>query len=486
MAESTFTLKGYPLHEVSPGIWRLEPTGKMRVGVHLVGSRALLARIADDRSVDQARNVACLPGVMDPVLTMPDIHQGYGFPIGGVAAFRTGTGVVSPGGVGYDINCGIRLLKTSLQTEDLVGKKALRAFVDELFAVIPCGVGSKRGDLDLSDSDLDDVLQQGAAWAVARGFGTREDLDCIEENGCLRGAGPDKVSARARERGQNQLGTLGSGNHFVEVQYIDDIRDEAIAAELGLRQGQIVISIHTGSRGLGYQVCSDYLEAAIASSKKYGFDLPDRELAAAPLDSAEGKSYLQAMAAAANFAFANRQVITHWVRGVLSDRFPGASAELLYDVCHNIAKFEDLPVGRQTLTLCVHRKGATRAYPPKHPKVPPRYRETGQPILIPGDMGRASYVLVGKKGSLETTWGSACHGAGRELSRSEAKRRGKDRASARELEEQGIFVRSAGRNTVIEEMPEAYKDVSEVVGAVEVAGIAGIVARLRPIGVIKG
>jgi tRNA-splicing ligase RtcB len=336
---------------------------------------------------------------------------------------------------------------------------------------------------------LGSVLSQGARWAVQKGFGQNGDVDQIEEKGEMKCADPEKVSARARERGQNQLGTLGSGNHFVEIQYIDEILDPKGAEILGLTEGQVVVMVHTGSRGLGYQVCSDHLEIALASAKKNGIDLVDRELACAPIESQEGKDYLGAMSSAANFAFANRQVITHWVRDVFQKQFGSSVSnkmDLLYDVCHNMAKIEEMLIGRISERVCIHRKGATRAYPPGHPAVPARYRDLGQPIIIPGDMGRYSYILAGKPQAMGASFGSACHGAGRELSRTAAKRLGKGRALVRELEDKGIVVRSSGRHTVLEEMPEAYKDVSDVVRATEHAGIAAVIARVRPIGVVKG
>jgi tRNA-splicing ligase RtcB (3'-phosphate/5'-hydroxy nucleic acid ligase) len=454
----------------------------MRAGVHLVGSGRMLSKLADDKSLDQAVNVASLPGVLDPVLTMADIHQGYGFPIGGVAAFHAVNGVVSPGGVGYDINCGVRMLRSPFRREEL-SEETLQKLVNRLFDRIPCGIGSKRGDLHLSSGELEAVLREGAGWAAKRGFGKRGDTESIEERGCLPWAEPKYVSPRARERGENQLGTLGSGNHFVEIQMVDRIDDEKIAEGFGLFLNQIVVTIHTGSRGLGYQVCTDSLDSTLAAAKKYGVELPDRELAAAPIESPEGQAYLGAMASAANFAFANRQVIAHWVREAFDEIAGRGDLEVLYDVCHNIAKFEEFP-GRPK--VCIHRKGATRAYPPGHPGVPPQYRDFGQPVMVPGDMGRFSYVLAGKKGSLEKSFGSACHGAGRELSRAQAKKRGKGRDMEKELRDQGIWLRAAGRHTALEEMPEAYKDAAEVVAATADAGIATLVARVKPLAVIKG
>ena len=412
MASGRFVLNGHSLIEVHPGIWRIEPSGKMHAGVNLVGTREILERIKDDKSVEQALNVATLPGVLDPVLTMPDIHQGYGFPIGGVAAFRLKNGIVSPGGVGYDINCGVRMLRTTLTRDQIFERNMMRDLVSRLYDAVPAGVGSRRSDLDFSESELDEVLSEGAQWAVKRGFGTAEDIQFTEENGRMPGADPNAVSHRAKQRGMNQLGTLGSGNHFLEIQYVDEIRNKKAAEAFGLFENQVVITIHTGSRGLGYQVCEEYLDLSINAAKKYGIELVDRELAAAPLDSEEGKQYLCAMSAAANFAFANRQVITHWVRAVFAEQFGNAALPLLYDVCHNIAKIEEMPIGGVPLSVCIHRKGATRAYPPQHPKVPAPYRNAGQPVLVPGDMGRYSFVLAGCRGSLELTFGSACHGAG--------------------------------------------------------------------------
>jgi tRNA-splicing ligase RtcB (3'-phosphate/5'-hydroxy nucleic acid ligase) len=479
-------LKGLELQETSPGIWRIEPQGKMRVGVHLVGTPELLKALESDMSIQQAMNVATLPGVLDPVLTMPDIHQGYGFPIGGVAAFHAKTGIVSPGGVGYDINCGVRMLTSSLLREQLGERDKLRALVRDLFEAVPSGVGSQRKDLTYSQSDFEKILEEGAHWAIARGFALAEDIEHIEERGQMKNANPEKVSPRAKERGFHQLGTLGSGNHFLEVQFVDEIYDEKVAKAFGLFLDQVVVTIHTGSRGLGYQVCTDYLESSFKASQKYGIELVDRQLASAPLESEEGQSYLGAMSAAANFAFCNRQLITHWTREVFSRHYPNTKLSVLYDVCHNIAKWEEMPHGKTSMRVCVHRKGATRAYPPNHPLVPPDYRRVGQPVLVPGDMGRYSFILVGGKDSLEHTFGSACHGAGRELSRGQAKKLAKGRPLTRELEDKGIYVKTAGRHTLVEEMPEAYKDVANVVNATAHAGVANLVARLRPICVVKG
>jgi len=488
MRSETLNLGTRTLNEINPGIWRLEPIGKMRVGVNIVASKELILQIKDDKSLDQAANVATLPGVLDPVLTMPDIHQGYGFPIGGVAAFHEKTGVVSPGGVGYDINCGVRILKTNLNYRRLDQEKLTKALVGELFEVVPCGVGSRRKDLTLTQDQLDSLLAEGAQWAIKQGFGDHSDLEFIEDRGCLHFADPNQVSPRAKERGQNQLGTLGSGNHFLEVQCVDTIFDKEKAKIFGLEPEQVLIMVHTGSRGLGYQVCSEFIEVGLNTAAKYGIELVDRELAALPLQSIDGKNYLGAMAAAANFAFNNRQIISFWVQQVLKKSFPEIKIDILYDICHNIAKWEEFhfPGARNSQKVCIHRKGATRAYPPGHPSIPKKYQATGQPVIVPGDMGRFSYILAGNPRSMELSLGSACHGAGRELSRAQAKKRAKGRSIIRELEDRGIFLKASGRDTVVEEMPEAYKDINRVVEAIQHADIASFVARLRPLGVIKG
>lgn len=482
----TIYVKGYPLRLIEPGIWRIEPTGKMKVGVHLVGTEELIMPAQDDLSIEQAMNVATLPGVIDPVLTMPDMHQGYGFPIGGVAAFNLQDGVISPGGVGYDINCGVRLLKTPLERHQLHYRTEMRELVLDLFENIPTGVGSRRKDLKLELGDLKDLLVEGVHWSLRKGFATFKDVQVIEESGCLPGANADFVSEEALLRGYDQVGTLGSGNHFVEVQYIDQIYSEKIANSFGLKLNQVVVLIHTGSRGLGYQICSDYIKKCLQACEHYGIELAHPELAAAPIHSPEGQAYLKAMASAANFAFNNRQLITFWVRRIFEKHFGEMELELLYDVCHNIAKFETMPIQGQNVQVCIHRKGATRAYPPFHPQVPFKYQATGQPILIPGDMGRCSFVLAGRKESLLKSFGSACHGAGREYSRTKAKKLAKGRAILRELEDEGIYVKAAGYDTVSEEIPEAYKDATKVVKAIEQASIANLVARLKPMGVIKG
>ncbi|MDQ3211167.1 MAG: RtcB family protein [Acidobacteriota bacterium] len=477
-----------PLEQVDTYRWRLPRSGGMRVDGLVYADEKLMRDIRGDESLQQVRNVAHLPGIVGASLAMPDIHWGYGFPIGGVAATRLDDGVVSPGGVGYDINCGVRLLRSGLQREAVAPK--LEAVVAEMYRRVPTGVGAHRRDLKLTAGDLRGVMERGAAWAVERGLGDRADLERIEEGGCLPGADPDLVSGRAGERGQSQLGTLGSGNHFAEVQYVSEVYDPAVAAAFGLRAGQVTVMIHSGSRGLGHQVCQDHLRVMVGAVRKYGIDLPDRQLACAPVDSPEGRAYLAAMAAAANFAFANRQVMAHHVResfasalGIRADR---TGLELLYDVCHNIAKFETFNIEARETRLCVHRKGATRAYPPGHPETPAAYRAVGQPVLIPGDMGRYSYVLAGTARAFTETFGSACHGAGRQMSRGEARRVKREGSVFAEMAARGVHVMAAGAATVAEEMPEAYKDVADVVGVVHGAGLATRVAQLKPLGVIKG
>jgi len=447
----------------------------------------VLEKGLEEKSVEQVANVATLPGIVGSSLAMPDIHAGYGFSIGGVAAFDIKEGIISPGGVGYDINCGVRLLRTNLIYSDISDK--IRELVDGMFRNVPTGVGSK-GRLRLSLEDHKKVLIRGARWAVEHGYGSQEDLEHTESRGCLEGAAPDVISKKAYERGSAQLGTLGSGNHFVEIQIVDEIYDEAIANRLGLFKDQITVMVHTGSRGFGHQVCTDFIEIMQRAANKYSIHLPDRELACAPFDSKEARDYLAAMSAAANYAWANRQIIMHWVKEtflkILNISPRDAGIALVYDVAHNIAKVEGHIVNGKKMKLIVHRKGATRAFPPGHPELPDSYRDVGQPVIIPGDMGRASFVLIGTQKGMDEAFGSTCHGAGRVLSRHQAIKRAKGRAIWREMEDQGIIVRATGRGTLAEEMPEAYKDVSNVVEVVHNAGLSKKVARLRPLGVIKG
>ncbi len=475
----------FPLDECR---FQVGPVPGMRVPGIVYADEAMMKGMIDSMSLLQVANVAHLPGIVRASLAMPDIHWGYGFPIGGVAAFDPDAGVISPGGVGYDINCGVRLLRSGLGRDDV--KARMKDLVAGLFRDIPTGVGSHRKDLRLDPAELRRVLSQGAGWAVSKGYGGAADLDYIEERGRIQGADPSLVSERAVERGRNQLGTLGSGNHFVEVGAVEEIYDEAAARVLGLAPGGVTVIIHTGSRGLGYQVCDDFIAKMIRAAAHYGIALPDRQLCCAPLGSPEGKQYLGAMAAAANFAFANRQVITAFVRRTFEEVLGigprEAGLSVVYDVCHNIAKFEEHEVNGEMRRLCVHRKGATRAFPPGHPETPAAYRKVGQPVLIPGDMGRYSYVLVGTEKAYRDTFGSTCHGAGRLLSRGAARKAAKGRPLVREMEDRGIIVRSEGRTTLMEEISEAYKDVARVVDVCHKAGISRKVARLVPMGVIKG
>jgi tRNA-splicing ligase RtcB len=469
--------------------WRI-PRGArpgMRVEGRVYADDRLIAGLRDDPALEQVANVACLPGIVDASLAMPDVHWGYGFPVGGVAATRASDGVVSPGGIGFDINCGVRLLRTDLAPADI--RPRLGVLADELFRAVPSGLGAHTGRR-LGRDELDEVLVQGAAWAVARGDGTPGDLDATEEGGTMPGAAPDLVSPRARQRGADQLGTLGSGNHFLEVQVVDRVDDPEAAAAFGLEAGLITIMIHCGSRGLGHQVCTDHLGVMDRAVRRYGIELPDRQLACAPLGSPEARDYLGAMTAAANFAWANRQLIAAAVRDAFERVFArGADAlgmHQVYDLSHNMAKLERHRVDGRELEVCVHRKGATRAFPAGHPDTPAAYRSVGQPVLIPGDMGRASFVAVGAPGAMAETFGSSCHGAGRNLSRHAAIRalRGVDVAA--QLRAEGIEVRAERRDLLAEEASLAYKDVEAVVETSVRAGLVRSVARLRPLAVIKG
>jgi len=468
--------------------WRIRRHGRMNTDAVVYASQPLVDAISGDQCLQQLVNVATLPGIVGQALAMPDIHGGYGFPIGGVAAFDLDDGVVSPGGVGYDINCGVRLLRTDLQLEDV--REHIERLLYALATTVPAGLGSRAGGVSLDRRELDRVLVDGARFAAKRGFGLTSDVDRIEARGRIPDADPDAISQRARDRGRIQLGTLGSGNHFVEVGRIDRILDEPAARALALDEGAITVSIHTGSRGLGHQVATDSIRAMIKASRRHGIDLPDRQLCCAPVTSAEGEQYLAAMAGAANFAFANRQVIAGHVakamQRVLGEPPARMGLRTVYDVAHNIAKIERHEVSGETRDLCVHRKGATRAFPPGHPEVPREYRKVGQPVLVPGDMGRCSYVLVGRPGAMERSFGSTCHGAGRLLSRSKAKKVARGRDLAGELAALGVQVRAAGRTTLAEEMPDAYKDVEQVVDVVDRAGLARPVARLVPLAVVKG
>jgi tRNA-splicing ligase RtcB (3'-phosphate/5'-hydroxy nucleic acid ligase) len=467
--------------------WQLEPFGRMRVPGIVYTSAKMLDQVRQEEALQQVANVATLPGILKAAMAMPDIHWGYGFPIGGVAAFDWQEGVVSPGGVGYDINCGVRLAATDLRYADI--KDRVRALVEGLYRHVPCGVGST-GSVKLSAKEEKKVLVHGSRWAVRQGFGLGEDIEHTEDYGCVEGADPEVVSERALTRGGKQLGTLGSGNHFLEVGVVEEVYHEDAADAFGLFRDQVTVMIHSGSRGLGYQICDDFLAFMTQHVKKLGIELPDRQLACARIQSPEGRRYLSAMACAANYAYANRQILLHLSREVF-EQVLGISPKnlnmrLVYDVCHNIAKKEQHLIDGRQRWVCVHRKGATRAFGPGQPALCEAYRAIGQPILIPGDMGTASFVLVGTQKAMEETFGSTCHGAGRVLSRTAAKKKSRGRSIGRELEDQGILVRWTGRFTMAEEMPEAYKDVSQVVAVVHGAGISRKVARLRPIAVIKG
>lgn len=470
--------------------FRLEIPSSYRPGMNapaVIYADAAIEKTLESGAVEQAANTATLPGLAGPALAMPDIHSGYGFPIGGVAAFDAREGVISPGGVGYDINCGVRLLSSSLEAKS--AGKSLGDLAHKLWSGIPAGVGAG-GGLRPGKREQEAPLTEGAAWAVKAGLGFPEDLERAESGGAMPGADPGAVSERAMERGRGQLGTLGSGNHFLEVQEVTDIYDEEAARAFGVFKGQLTVMLHTGSRGFGHQVCSDSIEVMRAAARRYGITLADQQLAAAPFRSTEGQRYFGAMQAAANYAWANRQALTGITRNIFETVFGlGARAlamGLVYDVAHNIAKFEEHEISGRKTKAIVHRKGATRAFGPGHPELPAAYAAVGQPVIIPGDMGRCSYLLAGTAKAMRDTYGSACHGAGRLMSRGEAVRRARGRRIADELAEKGIWVRSSGRETLSEEMPEAYKDVENVVNVVQGAGIARRVARFRPLIVIKG
>ena len=479
-----------PIERIDEYRWRIPPEAKpgMRVPAIIFADDKLMEQIRHDLSLEQAANSAMLPGIVRAAYAMPDIHQGYGLPIGAVVATDPETGVVTPGGVGYDINCGVRLLRTDLTKTEVLPR--LKELVNLLFAEVPTGVGS-HGKVRLTHENQTQPLTDGARWAVSQGMGEPEDLTHTEASGCIPGADPDAVSHKAHERGRDQLGTLGSGNHFLEVQTVERIYDEQAANVLGLFPGQVTVLLHTGSRGFGHQVCTDHLAVMERAVKKYGIQLPDRQLACAPVNSGEAKAYLGAMRAAANYAWANRQCLTHWTREAFQRIFKKSPRDLgmsvVYDVAHNIAKVEEHEVDGRKMQLVVHRKGATRAFPPGHPELPERYRSIGQPVLVPGDMGRASFVLVGTQGAMLETFGSTCHGAGRLLSRAAAIKAARGRSIERELEDTyGVYVRATGRDSVKEEMPEAYKNVQDVVTVCHNAGISKMVAKLKPVGCIKG
>jgi len=459
----------------------------MKVPVRIYADEPLLQKMLSGRTITQAQNVSCIPGIVGQSIVLPDGHEGYGFPVGGVAAMDAEEGMISPGGVGYDINCGVRLLRTNL-TEQTVRSK-LKELVNDLFSSIPSGVGSK-GAVRLSPSELDEVLVRGVDWAIDHGYGSTNDSDVCEENGQIPNADPNKVSDRARKRGAPQLGSLGSGNHFLEVQKVAEIHDEEAAKRMGIKEGTITVLIHCGSRGFGHQVCSDYLRVAEQAMAKYDINLPDRELACVPNTSEEGESYRKAMFAALNFAWSNRQMITHWTRKSFERVFNQTESDLdmklVYDVAHNIAKIEKHKVDGKERKVVVHRKGATRAFPANRDEIPSKYRDLGQPVLVPGSMGTASWILLGQPNSMDLSFGSTAHGAGRTMSRTKARKNYNENDVKKSLNDKGIFIKALTRDGIVEETPQAYKDVDAVVNVSHNLGIATKVAKLVPIGVIKG
>jgi tRNA-splicing ligase RtcB len=459
----------------------------MRAPARLYADETLLEDALGDKSLEQLVNTATLPGIVKYAIAMPDIHQGYGFPIGGVVATRLPDGIISPGGVGYDINCGVRVLASALVFDEV--QPWLHDLASALYRNCPSGVGV-HGDIKLKEAEMECVLTDGARWALANGYARQQDLDHTEEFGCIPGADPEFVPRKAKDRGHNQLGTLGAGNHFIEVDRIAEIYDGAAAERLGLFPDQIVVQIHCGSRGLGHQVCEDYVSRFQKTVHDYGIELPDRELVCAPFSSPEGQDYFHAMACAANFAFTNRQVLAHNIRRSFEQVLAGKAAHFdlhqVYDIAHNMAKVEEHEVGGRSLRLCVHRKGATRAFGPGSPGLPPDLADLGQPVLIPGSMGTESYILIGTRASMQQTFGSTCHGAGRVMSRAKAKKLVRGEHLRRELEEHGIAVRAGSMAGFAEEAPQAYKDVSRVVDVVDRAGIGRKVAKLKPVAVIKG
>lgn len=486
--ESSFAAGEIKLQRIEECLWEIPRQGGMRVPGRIYATEKLLAGLKEDNSLRQVMNVAHLPGIVGYSLAMPDIHWGYGFPIGGVAALDLNDGVISPGGVGYDINCGVRLVKSQL-CYGAIQQKIAR-LVDTLFSLIPSGVGAEGAIPRLAKTDEKRLLNEGAHWAVKQGYGRQEELDYMEEGGRLQNADAELLSDRALERGLKQVGTLGSGNHFLEIGKVDEIYLPDVAQSLGLFPDQVVVLIHTGSRGLGYQTCEDFLKVMNQAMAKYGIQLPDRQLACTPIQSHEGQDYLAAMAAAANYAWANRQVIMSQAEKAFLKALDISPAELgfslIYDVCHNIAKIEEHVVDGKRRRLCVHRKGATRAFPPGHPQLPKAYQKLGQPVLVPGDMGRYSYLLVGSEGAMEKSFGSTCHGAGRVMSRAQSKRESRGIDIDEEMARRGVVARYQGKATMAEEMPHAYKDVADVVETMDRAGISRKVARFRPVGVIKG
>lgn len=477
------------LRRVSDCLWEIPRTHRsdMRVSARVYADEILLKNALRDQSIEQLVNTTTLVGVVGYSLAMPDIHEGYGFPIGGVVATRLSDGVISPGGVGYDINCGVRLLASNMRIADALPHAD--NLITAIYHAVPSGVGSS-GEVKLSPGQMDQVLSKGAGWVVGRGYGTKEDLERLESKGCMSQADPGKVSSRARERGKAQLGTLGSGNHFLEIDQVTEVYERDVATAFGLFEGQLAVQIHSGSRGLGHQVCDDYIKVMRQAVHKYNIELPDRQLGCAPTASPEGRDYLGAMAAAANFAWANRQMMAFLVQDVfdrvLAGHVRNRTLYTVYDVAHNIAKIEEHPVGAERVKLCVHRKGATRSFGPGESDVPVAYREVGQPVLVPGDMGSASYVLVGTAQAMADSFGSCCHGAGRVMSRKAARKQIRASELKQQLAERGIAIRVGRLSGLAEEAPEAYKDIDRVIDVVDGAGLARKVARLEPIAVMKG
>jgi len=476
------------IKQIDKHIWEIPQSGAMRVPGRVFASEKLMQAIRNDQSLNQVANVAQLPGIVGFSYAMPDIHWGYGFPIGGVAAFDAENGVISPGGVGYDINCGVRLMHTNLSVTQI--KPHIKELVAAVFSKIPSGVGSHGAIKKLTRREIEQVAIQGANWAVERGFGSDNDLQFIEDGGKLPGGEPSVISQRVFERGADQMGTLGSGNHFIELGQVVDIFDKIVAETLGIVQDIVVIILHTGSRGFGYQICDEFIKSTLRATIQYGIEIPDRQLACAPLKSQEGQDYLAAMRSAANFAFANRQVIASLIENAIQKQMRISPAELgfrtVWDIAHNIAKIEEHQFNGKNIRVCVHRKGATRAFGPGQPDLPEIYRTIGQPVLIPGDMGTESFLCVGTENAMQTTFGSACHGAGRLLSRHQAKAKARSLDLYKALAESGVYVLAEEKGTIAEEMPFAYKDVSEVVETMHQAGIIRKVARFKPLGVIKG
>lgn len=470
------------LKKINDNMWEIPKSGKMNVPGRIFANAKLLEKIQNDRSLEQVRNVACLPGIYKYSIGLPDIHQGYGFSIGGVAAFDAEEGIISPGGVGYDINCGVRFLKTDLFYNDLQALD-IKRIIDNLFNKVPAGVG--KGRSKLNNQQLNEILELGSKWTLENGYAEKNDLNHTEDSGQLKG-NPDKVSHKAKLRGSSQLGSLGSGNHFLELQKVDTLFDEKIAKIFGLKIGQIVIMIHCGSRGLGHQVASDYLRQIDKEFKHLIDELPDRQLAYAPVKSDSAIDYLEAMNSAANFAFANRQMITHQTREAIQEIIPDVKIDQIYDVCHNIAKFEEHTIENEKINVIVHRKGATRSIPQGHPLVPHAYKSVGQPVVIPGSMGTASYVLVGSQSALDLTFGSTAHGAGRVMSRTKALKLYTSREINNQLQAKKIYIRNHSKKGIVEEAPQVYKDVDEVIDVSHNVGIGQRVARMIPIGVLKG